>query len=213
MSNSKRYKKLLLHLIPTIGIFAFFILYFISTLYYPGGSYAERDAEGFSWMHNYWCNLLDRESLNGEINNARPWAITATACLCFGIGCFYYLFPKYFEMRKLWKIFIRFVGVLSMCFAIFIFTVYHDQLLNIAGICGGAAFLGTLVALRRNHHFKLLWFGAFSFSLIGVNNYMYYTDVLIEYLPAFQKFSMIVVLLWFVLTNIAFVRSTDYSSN
>lgn len=187
-------------------------MYFISTIYYPGGSYYDRTSEGFSWLHNYWCNLLEKTALNGEPNKARIIAILGTQSLCIGVGMFYYLFPDHFEMRKLWQIVTKFVGVLSMLFAAFLYTEYHDTVLNIAGVFGGIAFLGTLIALHRNSSFGLLWLGALGFFMIGVNNYMYYTRIFHDYLPLIQKITLILVLSWFIAVNLTFVKTIDRES-
>ena len=195
-------------LFPTIAIIGFLVLYVISTYFYPGGSYHDRSASGFSWMYNYWCNLMEIEALNGEKNDARLIAITGTAILCIGIGYFYFLFPRYFEMRKLWRMAIRIVGMTSMIFAVFLFTSYHDTVLNIAGIFGFIAFIGTLIALRRSNFFFILWLGVFSILLIGLNNYIYYSHIYIEYLPLIQKITMTIVLTWMIAVNLVFIRSS-----
>jgi hypothetical protein len=202
-------KKIIL-LLPTLGILMFFLMYIISTVYYPGGSYYDRSADGFSWMHNYWCNLMGNEALNGEPNTARYPAIIGTQFLCFGVGIFYYIFPNQFEIRKLWRIVIRIVGVLSMVFAAFLYTDQHDTVLNVAGVFGGIAFIGTLTALNRNGSYLLLWLGVFGMLMITINNYMYYTRVLHEYLPLFQKVTLILVLSWFIAVNQTFVKTNNH---
>jgi hypothetical protein len=175
-------------------------------LYYPGGWETNRDVEGFSWVHNYSCTLLDPYGYNGKLNTGRVPAMIASASLCIGIGSFFYLFPRYFEMRKFWKICVQTVGVLSMIFMFFLFTDLHDKLLNTAGILGGIAIIGTMVALRRNKSFPQLWMGAISIFLLIVNGYMYYSNVYIEYLPLIQKFSLLIVFTWFIHVNLLFLR-------
>jgi len=199
----------LVYYLPTIGILLFFVLFFVASAYYPGGSYHNRSATSFSWMHNYWCNMMEVKALNGEPNDARITAITATFILCFGIASFYYLFPRYFVMRKFWKWVIEFLGIGSMIFAVFLFTQEHDLVLNIAGGLGGFALLGTLVALRHHKLYGLLWLGRFSILLILVNNYMYYTRVQVVYLPFIQKISLFIVLVWIIAMNIAFKKTVN----
>ncbi|HEV7621655.1 MAG TPA: hypothetical protein VGO09_07980, partial [Flavisolibacter sp.] len=57
----------LIILSPVFGSFAFIILYIIATIYYPGGSQANNVSKGFSWVHNYWCNLLNEKAINGAL--------------------------------------------------------------------------------------------------------------------------------------------------
>lgn len=204
---------LLVFYLPTIAIFIFFALFFVSSAYYPGGSYHDRSATSFSWMHNYWCNLMEERALNGELNSVRIVSIVATFILCFGIASFYYLFPRYFVMRKFWKWIIEFLGIGSMIFAIFLFTREHDLVLNIAGGLGGFALFGTLVALRHQKLFGLLWLGRFSLLLIVVNNYMYYTRVQVVYLPLIQKITLFIVLFWIVAMNSAFKKTRKIASD
>lgn len=202
--------KSLLYLIPTFGIINFFVFYFIATLYYPGGWEANRNIEGFNWMHNYSCTLLDPYAYNGKLNAGRVPAMIASASLCIGIGSFFYLFPRYFEMRKIWKITVQTVGVISVCFMFFLFTDFHDILLNIAGVLGSIAIIGTMVALRRNMSFVHLWIGATCIFLLLVNAYIYYSNVYIEYLPLIQKFSLLIVFTWFIRVNFLFLRVKDH---
>ena len=64
-------KEPVLLLLPYAGMAIFVILYVIAALEYPGGSYAEPNVEGFSFWHNYLCDLLDKRAINGSINTAR----------------------------------------------------------------------------------------------------------------------------------------------
>src|SRR3954449_6164304 len=78
MANSNQYKRIYLWtLLPLFGIILFLLLYFIATLYYPGGAQFDKTTKGFSWTQNYWCNLLNENAINGLPNPARPIAITA----------------------------------------------------------------------------------------------------------------------------------------
>src|SRR5688500_9408037 len=36
---------------------------------YPGGSWTDRDAQGFSWLRNFWCDLLRSRAINGADNS------------------------------------------------------------------------------------------------------------------------------------------------
>jgi len=198
---------IVIKLLPFIGIMSFLIFYIYSTFLYPGGSYADRNAVGFSWMNNYWCNLLEKNALNGTLNPARPFAIASSASLSFGIGVFYYIFPNHFQVRKFWRLTIKILGVTSMSFAIFLFTEKHDFVLNVAGILGIIALIGTLVALYRNNSYRLLWIGIICAFLLAVNNYMYYTTLYIEFLPLIQKISMIMILSWVLGINFEFIRT------
>lgn len=64
MKNLRRF----LAYTPSIGILIFVGLFFYSSIVYPGGSQANLNAVGFSWAHNYWCNLMNERGIHDQIN-------------------------------------------------------------------------------------------------------------------------------------------------
>lgn len=64
-------KKWVLVIIPFTGILLFILLYLLAALLYPGGSQVNSNSKGFSWLNNYWCNLLNYKAINGEYNAGR----------------------------------------------------------------------------------------------------------------------------------------------
>lgn len=75
-----------------LGIVAFVLLFIISSWHYPGGSFIDSDNVGFDWIYNYWCNLFNEQTINGEINKARTYAIIGHISLCVSLSCFFYSF-------------------------------------------------------------------------------------------------------------------------
>lgn len=196
-------------LLPTVGILFFLIFYIYASTLYPGGSQFNRNSDSFSWWGNYWCDLLRKKAYNGMPNISRPFAIASTFSLCFGVGIFYYLFPSHFMMRKFWRRVVKLLGVTSMIFAFFLFTDKHDIMLSIAGVLGIIALIGTLVALKRNNSFGLLWIGGICAFLVVVNNYMYYAATYIEFLPFIQKITTVFILIWIVGLNLVFFKTEE----
>lgn len=193
-------------LIPTYCVVAFVALFISATFYYPGGSQLNHFQSGFSWSDNYLCNLLGKYAVNGHRNEARIIGITAVMILGYGIGFFYYVFSPFFELRWLWRNIVRTFGVFSMIFAVLLFTNYHDLVLNIAGISGAVAISGTLLALERNHSYGLTWLGFFCCIFLILNAYIYYSGVLIHWLPTIQKLAIITLLLWITGMNITYYK-------
>lgn len=101
-------------LVPVFGISLFAVLYFIATQYYPGGSQADVKSIGFSWQHNYWCNLLNENAMNGQANPARPIAISAMIILCFSLTYFWFNLPIWIQSSNIIAILIRSSGILAM---------------------------------------------------------------------------------------------------
>ena len=92
-------------------------------------------------------------------------------------------------------------GIVSACTAIFIFTGYHDLVINVSGFLALFAFVGTFKGLYRMGWRKLFWFGIFNFLLIGVNNLLYYIAGLLIFLPVVQKITFLCFLVWISLIN------------
>ena len=81
------------YMLPLVAMATFVLLYLISAYRYPGGSWAHPAQEGFSWQHNYLCDLLDTLAVNGMLNGGRYWARGALAVLCLGLAWLWYYLP------------------------------------------------------------------------------------------------------------------------
>jgi len=196
-------------LIPTYGTLVFIVLYVVATKFYPGGSQVDKNAYGFSWMNNYWCNLLNENAMNGEYNTAKPIAMAAMLVLCLSLALFWFLFPRQLDIRKGLKLTIQISGILSMSIAYFLFTTYnHDLITNLASFFGLLAIIGTFIGLYKAKRYAHLVFGLLNILLIGVNTYFYYNKELIIYLPVIQKISFATFLTWICCLNILLLRIT-----
>lgn len=190
---------------PTIGILVFVVLFIYSSTLYPGGSQADLKSVGFDWYHNYWCNLLREEGMNGEQNPARPIAIFAMLILCISLAVFFYQFSVSMPMSPFWKYMIQVGGLLSMGFVMLLFTSFHDQSIIISSIFGLAAIIGMLVVLWQNQSSPFLWSFVFCLFLFAINNYIYYSNHYVEVLPFIQKISLAATLLWISWMNLFLV--------
>gem|GEM_PF-233134 len=199
-------------LTPLFGVLLFSCLYIISTFYYSGGSQADKNAIGFSWIHNYWCNLLNINAINGKPNLGRPIAMTSMITLCVTLAAFWYIFPQYVDFKIKYRVAIQISGVVSMITTIFIFTSLHDIIINVAGFFGLVAVLGTIMGVYKLKWFGLFCLGVFNLTLVIINNILYYNNGLIYYLPVVQKISFLFFLLWIVLIDIKMFRNKAVSS-
>lgn len=188
--------KLLINTIPFLGILAFIFGFLFSTSLYPGGSQADINAIGFDWMNNYWCNLMNEKGMNGAPNPARPFSIAAMVILCFSFMIFFIQFAEYFVKARIWEKMIRYGGILSMCFAMLIFTEFHDIMTIISSGFGVFVVLGIIIEIYKSdlQHYKTT--GIICLALLALNNYIYYSTHLIEYLPLLQKITFSIVLIW-----------------
>ncbi len=189
-------------LLPSFGIVLYVILYYVATLFYPGGSQFHKNSKGFSWAQNYWCNLLNERAINGQYNAARPIGITAMIVLCIALIIFWYIFSIQIPFKKISGILIRVSGFVSMVIGMLIFIGPHDLVMNVAMFFGLIAIGGTFAGLKKMRYNKLFLMGIFILFLIVLNNVLYYGTGLLVYLPVVQKITFLAFLLWIVLINV-----------
>jgi hypothetical protein len=208
--NQPSFRKNIWVLAPAFGMVLFVILYFISTLLYPGGSQVDNHSIGFSWINNYWCNLLSQNAINGEPNPGRPIAIGAMLLLCLALANFWFIFPQMAGFQKSGRLIIQISGIFSMMITGFLFTDFHDVIIDIASLFGLVAILGTFIGLRKLKWNNLFRMGIFSLGLITLNNILYYGAGLKLYLPLVQKISFLYFLLWFFLIILKMYKKYSY---
>ncbi|MGI4886823.1 MAG: hypothetical protein ACRYFR_17845 [Janthinobacterium lividum] len=198
-------------LAPMGGIAVFLALYAAAAALYPGGSPADKAAKGFSWQHNYWCNLLNVNAINGQPNAARPVALLAMGVLCLSLIIFWHYLPRLFDFSSFGSKIMRSAGMLSMVSAGFIFTAQHDLVLNIAGAFGLVALTGTFVGLYKTKQINLLRLGGLCVLLLAANNYVYYTNAFLYFLPVIQKTTLLIFLAWISLLDLGLYRKAQRS--
>ncbi|MBE7174326.1 MAG: hypothetical protein INR73_27390 [Williamsia sp.] len=202
-------KKNLWVLAPVSGSLLYGLLYLVATFFYPGGAQFDKHSKGFSWIHNYWCNLLNEPAINGQHNPARPIALVALAVLCISLMIFWYIFPLYVQSGKAARLLIQTSGIAAMVTALFIFTAQHDLVINTAGLFGLVALTGTLTGLHKLGQIWLFRMGLFTIVLIAANNVLYYGNDLMYYLPVVQKITFFYFLLWICLICIGLYRRPE----
>lgn len=195
MKKDSLYKRTWL-LTPLIGFGLFILLYVVAALLYPGGSYTDKTAKGFSVLHNYWCDLLGDHAKNGQYNPGWRIAMWAMAVLCISLAVFWWLLPKLFERNPWYTILISYAGIASMAITPFLSTKYHDLIINIASVPGIIALVTTFTALYKHRWYKLFLLGVCCLLFIGVNNYIYYTGNSLYMLPLLQKITFLLVMTW-----------------
>ncbi len=191
-------------LIPFFGICLYIVIYIVATYLYPGGSDFDKSAPGFSWRHNYWCELLKEKAPNGDLNAARPVAILGMFVLAASIIMFWYLFSIVFTYKG--RLLVRYTGLLSMLIALFLFVGPHDLVMIISGLLGLFALAVCLVILYRQKKYWLIFIGWTCIALCALNNYIYYTGVGFGQLAFIQKITFIFFFYWFIAVNFYMYR-------
>ena len=72
-----------------IAIVTFIVALAAAALVYPGGSWTDADARGFSLLRNFWCDLLRSQAINGADNTLGKWLASA-AFAALGLGLWPY---------------------------------------------------------------------------------------------------------------------------
>jgi hypothetical protein len=192
-------------LLPAAGICLFFVLFWYSTTIYPGGSQADLKAEGFAWRHNYWCELMNSDAINGKANPAMPFAVTGIVFLSIGLAAFFYMMPAFCTCRPEETLTARYGAILATGCASLLFTDYHDLMLAGFSIFTLITLLSGLTILYNNHLKKFCLAGIAALLMIQINNLMYYLRLRIDILPLAQKATIILTLVWILIMNLYFV--------
>ncbi len=208
MRSEKAFTTKLLLWSPVLGMSVFILFYVLATFKYPGGSYTDYSQMGFSWQHNYLCDLLDSDAVNGAPNPASTTSRIGLGFLCFGISTLWYLIPQLFPKNKFTYIVIRAAGIGSMLTVIFLAYGAHDLVVRIAGILGLLALLITFKALYDSRYHGLLVYGIISLLLVAANFYIYESRNGSYWLPLLQKFTFLSCMGWFLLLNVKLLQKS-----
>lgn len=192
---SKKYDLAILSLV-CMGVFV--LLYIIAAIQYPGGSWNYMDHEGFSFWHNYLCDLLDVYAINGDLNHARFYARAALGAICFSVILTWYLIPNLFKKNSRTIAFMKWSGMLALGITVFLASGTHDIVLRIAGLFGFIAVATSLLELYRTKYFKLFGLGLFCLIIFVANYFIYETRIMVTALPVIQKVTFVSFMVWFV---------------
>ncbi|MBD0850188.1 hypothetical protein [Maribacter arenosus] len=193
-------------LMPLIGIGLFVLFYILSALNYPGGSWYSPNQEGFSFWHNYLCDLLDVYAINGDINTARVYAIIALGFLCSGLFWLWMYLPRAFITNGLNQKIMWVSGLLSILTIPFLALGEHDLIVRIAGLFGIIAFISCSIELLKAGHKFLFALGILCILIFLANYYTYETGIFIGSLPVIQKITFLLFIVWFIYLDVLLVR-------
>lgn len=195
-----------------IGVLLSILLLFIATMQYPGGSQFDACSIGFSWRHNYLCNLLNPVAVNGvQDNPARPWAIAGVLVLNLSVAMFFIHFSKKIPQKSASNI-IKFAGAGAMAFGLFMATPFHDLGVTVSGtlLMLSLFYIAVFVFRSKLHFFKIL--SVLSLLSLYVCTYVYFTQHGLAYLPVLQKLNLGLSIA-LVLGLEYFAKSVDFKAN
>lgn len=144
---------------------------------------------------------MNERGMNGQLNPARPVAISAMIVLCLSLMVFFVQFANVFIKQGNWSRMVKIGGVLSMISAILMFTKYHDLMTMISSFFGLFVVVGIIRVIYRSELTIYKITGIVCVLLLGLNNYIYYSTHFLEWLPLIQKITLLLVLIWIIGLN------------
>lgn len=188
--------------IPVFGLTIYAILFMLATWLYPGGSLNHPDAIGYSFSHNFLCDLFLSESYNGEHNPGRYIAIGSHVILGLTMMSFFYLLPGIFHRQNTNTKCVQIFGVLTMGIFCFMFTELHDIIVITTAVFGTLALLPFFIELRylTDRPLKLWAWMCYGMSLLVFT--LYTTGWGFYYLPLLQKVTFLVDAVWVIWVSV-----------
>ncbi|MFM2360535.1 MAG: hypothetical protein RLY16_2528 [Bacteroidota bacterium] len=193
-----------------IALLLAFMLLAIAVDKYPGGSPVNKYSVGFDFQNNYLCNLFDVHAENGAVNAARNFAILGMFFLCSGFALFFLNMSKKIPVKNASAI-IKYAGIVSMLLGFLIVTPFHDAFLSFAGLLAFISIISIVIYVMKT---KLVLFKILSILCLMVFficNAVYYSRVLINWLPILQKTGLILSIIWMLGLNY-FTNERDFSN-
>lgn len=183
---------------PILGMGLYIIVFTFAAIGYPGGSINIPNAIGYSFYHNFLCDVMNPTTQAGSTNDARSLAIISHLILSFTMICFFYILPKIFPEENRNTKLIAFFGMTTMIVFIFMYTPHHDLIVTITGVLGTIALIPFFIELHhyRNKRLKQLAYLCYLMSLIVF--FIFETKIGFYYLPFLQKVTFVLDAWWVI---------------
>lgn len=194
------------YVLPLSAMALFVLLYVLAASGYPGGSWAHPGQAGFSWRHNYLCDLLDTRAVNGALNTGRYWARASLAVLCLGLAWLWYHLPGLTRGSRGFKRLLRYSGLAALGTTVFLSAGTHDLTVRIAGAFGLVGMGCLLAGLWRRGRRALGLFGGWCLGIFLLNYAIYESGEFLHALPLIQKITFASFLAWFAWMDLALLR-------
>lgn len=198
---------------PIIGIAFYVVLFIYSASKYPGGSRIHPEFIGFDWTHNYWCDLMAKQSYNGLTNHARPSAIAAWIIVCLSILCIFLQAVKQFYPTGKWHRIFKITSYLSVIIGILSFTDYHDIIVAICFPFGAITAIALTVGLINSNMTVFKYSVWLPLILLSASFYSYFTNTALQYLGVLQKITLLITMAWLSGFYISLLNQKSYQSD
>jgi membrane-associated HD superfamily phosphohydrolase len=199
---------------PTIGISLFVLLFYYATLLYPGGSYFNNELTSFSWLQNYWCDLLKDPTLSQKSNPATLIAtfamlvISVSVCSFWIISTHIYPNPKHHRIIQLSGS----IGIFSLL--LLLVKSYHNIGLLLAGGFSLLAFSLTLINAYQQRFKALFLLACIAIILSLISYSLFFFGYYAIALPIVQKLNLVAIGVWMIATNlVVYQQATGCCTN
>ena len=192
------------------ALLGFVGILWLATLVYPGGSWLRpHGGSGFSWLENYWCDLLRRPAHNGEVND-RAVTFATLSFVMIGLS----LAPFWLEVSRLLSAgqarFVRVAGLISSVATACVALVPSDRfpllhapvVLSAGGLGFACGCLVSLQALKQSRRmpkfagFSVLLVTAAAANLVQYVWVAYFDGPNTVVLPTVQKLATLALVGW-----------------
>ncbi|QSE98986.1 hypothetical protein [Fulvivirga lutea] len=195
--------------IPIVGMILYLIVFSIAATDYPGGSVNHSMADGYSFFHNFLCDVMNPVTQGGKENSARGLAIISHLILSVTMISFFYILPNIFSFQNKNTRMVRSFGVLTMVVFAFMFTKYHDLIVTVTAILGTVALVPFFLELRKypNKGLKQLAYLCYLLSVIVF--FIFVTKIGFYYLPFLQKITFAVDAWWVIWVSLIIIKKNQ----
>ncbi len=184
----------------------YLIVFTIAAVDYPGGSINQSAADGYSFFHNFLCDVMNPVTQGGKANDARALAIVAHVILSITMISFFYILPEIFNRTNRNTKLIRGFGVLTMTVFIFMYTSYHDSIVTLTAVLGTVALIPFFIELAHYKNKGLKQLAYLCYILSVVVFFIFTTKIGFYYLPFLQKITFGVDAWWVIWVSLIVLR-------
>ena len=198
--------KFFLPYLTIVGLGIFLVVFTIAAYNYPGGSSNLPEYNGYSFFHNFLCDVMKPVTQTGVINKARPLAIVSHLILSFTMISFFYLLPELFSFSNKNTKLTRAFGMLTMTVFIFMYTPYHDSIVTATAILGTVALIPFLIELPKYPNIGMKNLAKVCFGLSVIVFLIFVSKIGFYYLPFIQKIAFVLDGSWVIWVSLTVIK-------
>lgn len=190
----------------------YLIVFSFAAVDYPGGSENYAQYAGYSFFHNFLCDVMNPVTQGGLVNEARGLAIVSHVILSITMITFFYILPEIFSWKNRNTQLIRIFGVLTMSVFIFMFTSYHDTIVVLTALLGTVALVPFFIELTKYHNKGLKQLAYVCYLLSFVVFIIFVTKIGFYYLPFLQKITFGFDAWWVIWVSVIVIKKRSLAA-